>query len=140
MKIGEIARAAGCQTVTVRFYESKGLVGSPMRSQSNYRVYNEEDLERLMFIRNCRALGLAIEEIARLIDLQKNPELQCNDVNQLIDEHLLDVEKQMQALHALQDQLRSLRRRCAIPRTSGECGVLHALALERFKPPKAVAI
>lgn len=119
--------------MTVRFYESKGLLGNPLRSQSNYRVYGEEDLERLTFIRNCRALGLAIGEISRLIDLQENPELQCDDVNQLVEEHLLDVERQMQALHVLQEQLRSLRRRCETPGTSGECGVLHALVLEKYK-------
>ncbi|GGI55643.1 Cd(II)/Pb(II)-responsive transcriptional regulator [Oxalicibacterium solurbis] len=133
MKISEFAKAAGCQAVTVRFYESKGLLGNPGRTPGNYRVYGEQDLERLLFIRNCRALGLAMQEIARLIELQDKPDLLCDDVNQLIDDHLFDVERQMQALQTLQSQLAGLRRRCDAQRRSSECGVLHALAVEQFK-------
>lgn len=138
MKIGELAKATGCKTVTVRFYESKGLLGNPTRTTGNYRSYNEEDLERLAFIRNCRALGLTIEEIARLIELQESPDLLCSDVNQLIEDHLVDVDRQMQALQALQVQLTDLRRRCDTQRTASQCGVLHALAAERFKKTTAV--
>ncbi len=137
MKIGELAKTIGCQTVTVRFYESKGLLGHPARTPGNYRNYNKEDLERLAFIRNCRALGLTIEEITRLIELQENPELLCNDVNQLIEDHLMDVERQMEALRQLQGQLRTLRHRCDSTRTSNQCGVLQALAVERFKTATA---
>lgn len=138
MKISELANATGCQTVTVRFYESKGLLGNPARTAGNYRTYNEQDLERLTFIRNCRALGLTIGEITRLRELQDNPNLRCDDVNQLIEDHLVDVERQIQALNTLQVQLTNLRRRCDPQRTSSQCGVLHALTAEQFKTTASV--
>jgi Cd(II)/Pb(II)-responsive transcriptional regulator len=132
MRIGELARAADCKAVTVRFYEDKGLLGEATRSASNYRIYDEEDLERLLFVRNCRALGLTIKEISRLIKLQENPRMKCDDVNTLLDTHLIDIERQIEALRALQDQMKALRRRCNTPRLSAECGVLNALNVKQL--------
>lgn len=132
MKIGELARAAGCQSVTVRFYEGKGLLGSATRSESNYRVYGEQDLERLVFIRNCRTLGLTLKEIARLVAIQDDPTLQCDDVNACLDDHLAGVHQQMQALQSLEMQLRRLRSRCQSPGASSDCGVLAALVHEQL--------
>lgn len=132
MKIGELAKAAGCQSVTVRFYEGKGLLGSANRSESNYRMYSEQDLERLIFIRNCRTLGLTLKEIARLVAIQDDPTLQCDDVNTCLDDHLAGVRQQMQALQLLELQLKRLRSRCLSPGTSSNCGVLAALTNEQL--------
>lgn len=129
MKIGELAKVAGCQTVTIRFYERKGLLGAAGRSESNYRIYGPEDLERLLFIRNCRSLGLTLLEIERLVEIHDNPSVDCTDVNTCLDKHLEEVERQMQALVQLQAELRRLRNRCAIPGASSGCGVLAALAV-----------
>lgn len=130
MKIGELAKAAGCQTVTIRFYERKGLLGKAERSNSNYRLYATKDVERLLFIRNCRSLGLTLQEIERLVEIHDNPSVDCSDVNAFLDKHLVDVENQMKALQALQQQLKGLRSRCAVPGASSECGVLSVLAHE----------
>lgn len=128
MKIGELAKAADCQTVTIRFYERKGLLGAAGRSESNYRVYGPQELERLLFIRNCRSLGLMLPEIERLVLIHDNPSVDCTDVNTCLDRHLEEVEKQMRALSQLQGELRRLRSRCAFPGASSGCGVLAALS------------
>jgi Cd(II)/Pb(II)-responsive transcriptional regulator len=130
MKIGELAKAAGCQTVTVRFYERKGLLGAASRSDSNYRVYGMQDLERLMFIRNCRSLGLTLREIERLVAIHDDPTVQCDDVNACLDKHLDEVDRQMEALKRLKKELKQLRRRCMVPGASSTCGVLSALVSE----------
>lgn len=133
MKIGELAKAAGCQAVTVRFYERTGLLGSVIRSQSNYRMYGEQDLERLVFIRNCRALGLTLKEIIELVAVQDNPAIDCQVVNACLDNHLAQVERQMQTLQLLAIQLKRLRNSCMSPRTSSECGVLAALTSDSLE-------
>lgn len=133
MKIGELAKAAGCQTVTIRFYERKGLLGSAARTESNYRVYGEQDLERLVFIRNCRTLGLTLKEITRLVAIQEDPALHCDDVNVCLDDHLVDVHRQMQALRLLEAQLKRLRSSFMSPGTSPDCGVLAALTNESLE-------
>jgi len=130
VKIGELAKAAGCQTVTVRFYEQKGLLKPASRSDANYRSYGAKDLERLLFIRNCRSLGLALQEIERLVEIRDDPALDCSDVNACLDRHLDEVEKQIIALQQLKKDLRSLRNRCPIPGASSGCGVLSALTGE----------
>lgn len=130
MKIGELAKAAGCETVTIRFYERKGLLASAARTESNYRVYGEHDVERLVFIRHCRALGLTLKEIARLIAIQDDPTLHCEDVNVCLDEHLVEVRRQMEALQRLETQLMRLRNTCVSPGASAGCGVLAALTTE----------
>lgn len=133
MKIGELAKAAGCQAVTVRFYERKGLLGSANRSEANYRVYGEQDLERLTFIRNCRALGLTLKEITQLVAIQENPTPDCHAVNACLDEHLAGVERQMRTLQLLAIQLKRLRNSCISPRASSECRVLAALTNESLE-------
>lgn len=100
MRIGELARAAGCQPVTVRFYERKGLLGAAIRSDGNYRVYGKQDLERLLFIRNSRGLGLTLKEIERLVSIYDDPGRACNDVNTCLDQHLEEVEKQNDVIKA----------------------------------------
>jgi len=124
MRIGELAKATGCQTVTIRFYERKGLLGVTGRSESNYRQYGPRDVERLSFIRNCRALGLTLREITRLIAIQDDPGMRCDEVNAYLDEHLSEVRRQKQSLECLEKDLLQLRQRCLTPGTSSDCGVL----------------
>ncbi|MGL6039883.1 MAG: MerR family transcriptional regulator, partial [Deefgea sp.] len=56
MKIGELAGIAHCSVETIRFYEKENLLAPPARTSGNFRSYSNEHLERLRFIRNCRAL------------------------------------------------------------------------------------
>jgi DNA-binding transcriptional MerR regulator len=77
MRIGELAKLTGCQSETVRFYEQKGLLPPPVRSQANYRVYDASHAERLHFIWRCRALGMSLAEIETLLGYQDAPERSC---------------------------------------------------------------
>lgn len=134
MNIGSLAKAADCQTVTIRFYERKGLLRAPARSGGNYRTYSQEDIARLTFIRNCRAIGLTLREIARLIAIQDNPALPCGEVNAYLDQHLIEVQQQKKALESLEQDLKRLRERCPAPTTSSGCGVLSELTRHRESP------
>ena len=73
MKIGELAQAAQCTPETVRYYEKAGLLPPPSRSDGNYRVYGPAHLERLVFVRHCRALDMTHEEIRELLELRDVP-------------------------------------------------------------------
>ena len=63
MKIGELAQIAQCTVETVRYYEKEGLLPSPARTAGNFRLYGLGHVERLRFIRNCRALDMSHDEI-----------------------------------------------------------------------------
>ena len=127
MRIGELARLTGCQSETVRFYEQKGLLPLPVRSQANYRLYDASHAERLHFIRRCRSLGMSLEEVQTLLDFQDHPDKSCSGVNDLVDRHIVEIERQIDELHTLQAELTELRSRCDAARPAGQCAILKQL-------------
>ena len=70
MTIGRLSKAAGVKVTTIRYYESINLMGVPDRSTSGQRLYDDEAIQRLSFIRHARDLGFPIDSIRDLIDLQ----------------------------------------------------------------------
>lgn len=127
MKIGELARRAGTVPETVRYYEQQGLLPRPQRSEGNYRIYTEEHLERLQFIRNCRSVGMTLEEVRRLLYFRDRPDMACHEINELLDAQILRLSDQISGLQALENSLRELRACCEGPRTAGDCGILARL-------------
>lgn len=128
MRIGELGKKADCLVQTVRFCESEGLLPEPARSEGNFRLYDEVHLQRLLFIRRCRAKDMTLDEIRQLLNLRDRPELGCGEVNALVDAHIAQVRTKMKELRALERELMDLRRSCDSARTSRECGILNSLA------------
>ena len=128
MRIGELGKKADCLVQTVRFYESEGLLPEPARSEGNFRLYDEVHLQRLLFIRRCRAKDMTLDEIRQLLNLRDRPELGCGEVNALVDAHIAQVRTKMKELRALERELMDLRRSCDSARTSREFGILNSLA------------
>ena len=130
MRIGELARRAQCQTETIRFYEREGLLPAPQRSAGNYRLYGPMHLERLAFVRNCRALDMALDEIKELLRLRDLARNNCAAAHALIDEHVAHVAARIAELQQLKRQLRSLRRECEPAHAAGDCRILDGLGHE----------
>jgi Cd(II)/Pb(II)-responsive transcriptional regulator len=127
MKIGELARAASTPVETIRYYEREGLLPEPPRTQNNYRVYGDEQRDRLAFIRHCRSLDMTLDEIRVLLRFKDAPTEDCGAVNRLLDEHLGHVEARIEELRALHGQLRSLREQCPDTALAGDCGILSGI-------------
>ncbi|WP_018416577.1 Cd(II)/Pb(II)-responsive transcriptional regulator [Teredinibacter turnerae] len=127
MKIGELAKRSGCSIQTIRYYEKEGLVTSAARSEGNFRLYDQQVLERLTFVKHCRSLDLSLAEIRQLQALIHSPNEQCNDVNRMIDSHIVQVEERIQELTKLCSQLKALRGQCSDEKTVEQCGILRGL-------------
>jgi len=127
MRIGELAKLTGCQSETVRFYEQKGLLPPPVRSQANYRMYGADHAERLHFIRRCRSLGMSLGEVETLLGYQDQPERSCSGVNALVDHQLSEIDRQILELNELRTELSTLRARCDSTRPAGQCAILREL-------------
>jgi len=127
MRIGELAHTTGVDVETIRYYEKAGLLPPPVRAPNGYRLYGRPQLERLAFIRHCRALDMPLAEIGRLLDFVTHPEADCGDINRLIDEQLARVRARLKSLRALEKQLAALRARCEPGHVAAECGILHEL-------------
>lgn len=126
MKIGELARLAGCKVVTVRYYEKEGLLDSHHRSEGNYRVYGQDSLERLLFIRRCRRHGMSLAEIRALLDYCRNLDQGCAWINGLVERHIASVDAQIAELQHLKIHLQELLRQCS-GQSGGECGIVSCL-------------
>jgi Cd(II)/Pb(II)-responsive transcriptional regulator len=128
MRIGELAKLAGCQPETIRFYEQKGLLPPPLRSQANYRMYDAAHVERLHFVRRCRSLGMSLDEVQTLLGFQDQPDQPCCGVNDLVDRHIISIDRNIAELQALHAQLSKLRQTCASARPAGQCEILKQLS------------
>ena len=114
LKIGELAKKSGCPVVTIRYYEKEGLLPEPDRSGSNYRLYDEADMERLRFIRHCRRHGMKLAEIRELLAFRDHPTRSCDWINTLVQRHIDNVEAQIASLTQLKAQLEQLLHACGI--------------------------
>lgn len=128
MKIGELAQIAQTTVETVRYYEKEGLLPATVRTAGNFRVYGPAHLERLRFIRNCRALDMSHEEIHTLLGLADQPAEGCGAVNAVLDQHMAHVDERIRELIHLKEQLALLRQRCLVERAVDDCGILQGLA------------
>ena len=137
MLIGELHQATGVGIETIRYYEKAGLLPAPARAGNGYRNYGSAHVERLSFIRYCRALDLSLPEIRQMLDFLAHPKADCGDINRLIDEQLARVRMRLKAMRALEKQLSQLRAHCEEGHTAAECGILHELAAPHGKPARA---
>ncbi len=128
MKIGELARATATAVETIRFYEREALLPATQRSEGNYRVYEAAHEERLRFIRHCRSLDMALDEIRALLRFKDAPHENCGQVNALLDEHIGHVAARIRELRALEKQLRVLREQCRQTQDVQDCGILKEIS------------
>ncbi|MEX4017393.1 MerR family DNA-binding protein [Haemophilus influenzae] len=82
---------------TIRYYEKQGLI-APTHQQNGYRVFDENQLEQLRFIKTCRNIGLSLSNIKTLLQLQQTPNKQCNEINALAEQHLAYLDEQIKEL------------------------------------------
>ncbi len=131
LTIGELAEAAQVPTSTIRYYERQGILRPSTRSASNYRLYSQEDLHRLRFIRAAQATGFTLGDITKL--LRPAP---CSKVQRLIEDRLGSVEARLKELRHVQKVLRASLRACQKHEQTGRCHVVDTLSVSaRVKSP-----
>jgi len=133
--IGQLARRAGVGVQTVRYYERSGLLASDARTESGYRLYSDEAVDRLAFIRNAKALGFSLKDIHALLSLRLDSAASCADVRGQALARLQDVEARLRALERIRDTLRRLADACSGTGAVSACPILEAL-----KPESGLAL
>ncbi|MBB1060453.1 heavy metal-responsive transcriptional regulator [Marilutibacter spongiae] len=128
MKIGELARRTGVGIDTVRYYEQQGLMRPASRLPSGYRLFDDQDVSRLHFIRRAKALGFTLVEIRELLALSDNRDDDMATLKATAQEKLRDVEQRMLELARVRDGLRSLVDACPGHGALDRCPILNALA------------
>ncbi len=105
MNIGELARATGLSTDTLRFYEKSGLIERPDRSANGYRRYTTEHAERVNLVKTAKALGFSLAEVRGVLPKLDHGTLTRGEIESRLTAKLVDIERQMQHLQALKDHL-----------------------------------
>ncbi len=133
MTIGKLAKAADVAIDTVRYYERQGLLPQPQRTTSGYRLYAEDSLRRLRFIRRAKALGFQLNDIASLLRLTDNDGASAS-VRALTLQHLDVVNRKIEDLLSVRDALQTLAARCDGEGCIHHCPIIDALNNESGTP------
>ena len=126
MKIGELAKATATKVETVRFYEKAGLLPPPARTNANYRSYGPAHLQRLSFIRCARDLGFSLDAVRDLLALADDRSKPCGAVDAIASGHLAEVERKIEDLAAMRDELRRVIGSCQRD-TVADCKIIETL-------------
>ena len=107
LKIGEVAKASGIGIETLRFYEKSGLLDSPSRTESGYRIYSADVLDRLDFIKRAQVLGFSLDEIKRIIADKHAGQSPCAEVREIVRQRLAELDSRMSEMKRYRKELAS---------------------------------
>lgn len=127
MNISDVAKKTGLTSKTIRFYEEKGLVTAPMRSDNGYRSYAPKHIEELTLLRQARQVGFNLEECQELLALFHNPERHSADVKARTLEKAADIARHIEELKGMHQRLLAMAELC--PGDEGaECPIMNNLS------------
>lgn len=127
LKVGELARKAGVNPQTIHYYERRGLLPKPPRTESNYRAYPEETVLRVRFVKRAQELGFTLKEIKELLSLRAAPRSRCGDVRGRAQLKLRDIDTRIRTLRAMRKALTKLIGECSGMGPVTQCPILEAL-------------
>lgn len=125
--ISRLAHAARVPTTTVRYYERAGLVQPEDRSVGNYRLYSDESLQKLNFIRTAQAIGFTLDDVKALLSAPDSSAASCQQVQSLIEERLAEVAQRLKDLRHVQQVLKSALAKCRETERVNGCHVIQTL-------------
>ena len=125
LTIGRLARAAGVNVETVRYYQRLGLVAEPPKPESGFRHYPADTLDRIVFIKRAQQLGFRLEEIRELLELGDG---RCADVRTKAEQKRRQIEAQIRDLRAMGATLDELIAACRAGRGDTHCPIVETLA------------
>jgi len=128
-RIGELAKLAGVTPDTVRYYEKQHMMDHEVRTQGGFRLYTDQDLQRLKFIRHARQLGFTLESIRELLSIRVDPEHHtCQESKSIVQARLSEVEERIEELQTMRRSLQRLNDACCgTAHSSVYCSILEAL-------------
>jgi len=125
LTIAGVARSAGVNVETIRFYQRKGLVPEPPKPATGIRHYGEDDVARVCFIKSAQRIGFTLEEIAQLLRLADGAH--CTEARLIAEHKLADVRHRMTDLQRIEAALSGLVERCMASRGKVVCPLIDSL-------------
>ena len=127
MNIGQASSATGVSAKMIRYYESIGLIRAPLRTDSNYRVYGDDEVHVLRFVKRARTLGFSVDETATLLGLWQDKSRASGEVKDIATGHIAALETKIAELQGMVKTLKHLAHCCGGDNRP-DCPILDDLA------------
>lgn len=127
MRTGQVADQAGVNIQTLRYYERRGLLPTPARRSSGYRVYGPDAVRVVQFVKRAQQLGFTLDEVQSLLHLADGGPDSCDGARHLATDKITDLDQRIAQLTAMRESLQRLVITCERPRTQRECPLLHSI-------------
>lgn len=124
---GKVARLAKVNFETLRYYERRGLLPAPQRAGSNYRLYTEESVLRLRFIKQAQELGFSLREINDLLSLRARPGTRCADILRRSKAKVREIDEKVRRLKSMRKALSKLISACSGKGPITACPILESM-------------
>ena len=124
---GRLAREAGVNIETIRYYEKRGLLPKVSRKASGYRLWPEDTVKRIRFIRHAQELGFSLREIAELLSLRTDQNTSCYEIKKIAEEKITEIDKKIRALQRIKKALKKLSKTCPGNGPVSDCPILEAI-------------
>jgi DNA-binding transcriptional MerR regulator len=136
-QIGQAAQRSGVTAVNIRFYEKEKLIPARGMGASSYRMYSDEDVHQLRFIRLLRSLDMSLDEVRTLLHLDLRKKSHCQTARDTLDAHIDHVRTRLKELRSLEKDLNALRGQC--DGQNEQCHLIEALHARAYKDVTSAA-
>ena len=133
LKRGNLAKMAGVNIETIRYYEKQGILPEPDRSPSGYRQYDDETVNRIRFVKRAQKLGFSLSEIKQLLKLSEGEITDCDEVKDIALRKLEAIREKIINLQKLDRILSNLATQCDRQQSIEGCPIIEALMAEEVE-------
>ena len=105
LTVSRLAERAGTSADTVRYYERIGLLPETERSPSGYRIYGDDAVDRLRFIKRAQRFGLKLDAIGELLDVRQRGLCPCGHTRRLLEDRVAELDEELSSLARLRDDI-----------------------------------
>ena len=127
LRIGEVASLAGVNVQTLRYYERRGLLADPGRTPAGYRLYPEDAVQFVRFVKGAQDLGFTLVEVEQLLQLRDDRVSSCDEAQALAEAKIEAIDEKIRQLAALKDALGVLVDSCKKGDADWDCPILEAI-------------
>ena len=127
LRIGDLARLAGVNSQTLRYYERRKLLPKPKRTEAGYRLYDDDAVRRIRFIKKAQVLGFSLEEILDLLTLRADPDTPCIEVRDRATTKIDEVADKIRELQRIKRALTNVAAQCTGRGPVSDCPILEVL-------------
>lgn len=129
-QISVFAEKCGVNKETIRYYEKKALLKEPNRTDAGYRIYSDDNVKRVKFIKRLQDLGFSLSEICKLLGVVDNDNVRCQGMYEFVSKKEKEIQKQIADLKRTESMLQDLKNRCPDQKAINQCPIIEWLVID----------